>query len=115
MLLTGEKGGNVRMFDPYYREEAFTEKDLLLVKDHPFCYNRVVPERYFNKETFEIYALRILGGSIPLPPAGCTATAAIRKNDRKGCFFMIQTTVKVSGHIKLHKFRFLISHHLIIK
>lgn len=57
VLLTGEKDGNVRMFDPYYREEAFTEKDLLLVKDHPFCYNRVVPERYFNKETFEIYAL----------------------------------------------------------
>ena len=27
------------------------------MKDHPFCYNRVVPERYFNKETFEIYAL----------------------------------------------------------
>ena len=39
VLLTGEKGGNVRMFAPYYREEAFTEKALLLVKDHPFCYN----------------------------------------------------------------------------
>ena len=29
----------------------------------------------------------VLRGSIPLPPAGRTATAAIRKNDRKGCFY----------------------------
>lgn len=57
VLLTGEEEGKIRMFDPYYRDEPFLEKDILLEKDHPFAYNRVVPEYYFNRETEDIYAL----------------------------------------------------------
>ena len=57
VLLTGQREGLVEMFDPYYREEPFTQQDILLVKDQPTKYNRLVPESYFNQETEDIYAL----------------------------------------------------------
>lgn len=57
VLLTGEKDGMVYMFDPYYRDEPFVQKDIIVDQTHPFTYNRIVPEAYFNRESFEIYAL----------------------------------------------------------
>lgn len=62
VLLTGEEEGNIRMFDPYYRDEPFPQKDILIETDHPFAYNRVVPEYYFNRETEDIYALGPMEG-----------------------------------------------------
>ena len=47
----------VYMFDPYYRDEPFVQKDIIVDQTHPFTYNRIVPEAYFNRESFEIYAL----------------------------------------------------------
>ena len=57
VLLTGESNGSVMMFDPYYQEEAFPQTDIILTSEHPFNYNRIVPEAYFNRETHELYAL----------------------------------------------------------
>lgn len=57
VLLTGEKNGQVMMFDPYYRVEPYQEKDILLISEHPYTYNRIVPEIYFNQESFDLYAL----------------------------------------------------------
>ncbi len=57
VLLTGEKDGLVYMFDPYYRDHAFDQKDIQVILDQPEKYNRIVPERYFNREDQEIYAL----------------------------------------------------------
>lgn len=57
VLLTGEKEGRIFMFDPYYREGPFPQKDILVTEDEPLSYNRIVPEAYFNKETDAIYAL----------------------------------------------------------
>lgn len=57
VLLTGERDGLVYMFDPYFRDHAFEQKDIQLVLDEPTRYNRIVPEAYFNREEQEIYAL----------------------------------------------------------
>lgn len=57
VLLTGEKDGNILMFDPYYNEEPFPQNDIKIVEDEPFRYNRIVPEKYFNTESLELYAL----------------------------------------------------------
>ena len=57
VLLTGERDGNILMFDPYYWEEPYEQKDVLMVDDHPAAYNRVVPEYYFNRESKQLYAL----------------------------------------------------------
>lgn len=57
VLLTGEKDGNMLMFDPYYWETPFEEPDIYMVEDHPYTYNRIVPQRYFNRESKETYAL----------------------------------------------------------
>lgn len=57
VLLTGEKDGRVFMFDPYYREGPFAQKDILVTENKPFDYNRIVPEAYFNKEMDAIYSL----------------------------------------------------------
>lgn len=62
VLLTGEKDGQVMMFDPYYRLESYKEKDILLISEHPYSYNRIVPQNYFNKESFDIYALGPMEG-----------------------------------------------------
>lgn len=57
VLLTGEQDGNILMFDPYYWEEPYEQPDILMVTDHPYTYNRVVPQHYFNRESQEIYSL----------------------------------------------------------
>lgn len=57
VLLTGIRDGNVLMFDPYYWDEPYKEKDIIMVEDHPCEYNRIVPERYFNREINDTYAL----------------------------------------------------------
>lgn len=57
VLLTGEQDGKLLMFDPYYWEEPYDEPDIQMTEDHPFAYNRVVPEYYFNRESSKTYAL----------------------------------------------------------
>ena len=57
VLLTGEQGEDLLMFDPYYWEQPFEETGIRMVSDHPFAYNRIVPAWYFNRETRETYAL----------------------------------------------------------
>lgn len=56
VLLTGIQNKNVLMFDPYYREEEFEQRDIIVTNDQPFWYNRVVPKKYFNKESLDLYA-----------------------------------------------------------
>lgn len=57
VLLTGEKDGRVFLFDPYFWEQPFEAEDVRMDAEHPFAYNRVVSERYFNRESHELYAL----------------------------------------------------------
>ncbi|MCH4157962.1 MAG: hypothetical protein LKF34_05115 [Acidaminococcaceae bacterium] len=56
-LLTGVQDGRVRMFDPYYRRDKFTEPEITTVQDQPCAYNRIVPEKFFNREALATYAL----------------------------------------------------------
>lgn len=56
VLLTGERGGRVLMFDPYYATEVDTpEVEVTFAK--PFAYNRIVPATLFERESQETYAL----------------------------------------------------------
>ncbi|MCI9489802.1 MAG: peptidase C39 [Dorea sp.] len=57
VLLTGEKDGNILMFDPYYQTEDFEQTDIIVTSSHPFTYNRIVPLSCFNRESHELYAL----------------------------------------------------------
>lgn len=57
VLLTGVQEDKILMFDPYYVKEPFPEKDIIQVEDQPFCYNRIVDKKYFNRESTELYAL----------------------------------------------------------
>lgn len=57
VLLTGVKDGKILMFDPYYREEPFEESDIENVNNHETSYNRIVPEKYFNREELLLYSL----------------------------------------------------------
>jgi hypothetical protein len=57
VVLTGIRDGKILMFDPYYQAEPFEDEDVEVVLDEPMKYNRIVPERCFNRETFELYAL----------------------------------------------------------
>lgn len=61
-LLTGEEGGRVLMFDPWYlpksaEEPEFAGTGITIDCDHPFTFNRRVPEACFNKEELTPYAL----------------------------------------------------------
>ena len=56
VLFTGEKDGNIYLFDPYYRTTPFEEPDIQIALDHPFEYNRIVPEHYFNHEEEQLYS-----------------------------------------------------------
>lgn len=60
VLLTGIQDGKILMFDPYYVEETFEEQGIIQVNDQPFWYNRIVEEKYFNRESTELYALGIV-------------------------------------------------------
>lgn len=57
VLLTGERGDNILMFDPYYQTTSFPQTDIIVTLDHPFTYNRIVPMSYFNQENHDIYAM----------------------------------------------------------
>lgn len=57
VLLTGIQGDMVLLFDPYYMDAPFAEKDIRMVTDHPGAYNRAVPLRYFERESRGVYAL----------------------------------------------------------
>ena len=50
VLMTGVENGNILLFDPYYWDESYEQKDILIDKDHPRAYNRIVPFKYFNQE-----------------------------------------------------------------
>lgn len=57
VLLTGiEEDGRVRMFDPYFVAEPFSDQ-VEFVHDHPFTYNRIVPAELLNAEGEALYAL----------------------------------------------------------
>ncbi len=57
VLLTGERDGQVRVFDPYLSDRPFPEEEIRMVNDHPYEYNRLVPETLFNREVLGNYAL----------------------------------------------------------
>ena len=48
VLLTGERDGWVYLFDPYYLTEGFNDSSVVTDVDHPFAYNRVVPQSMLN-------------------------------------------------------------------
>lgn len=56
VLITGIKDDNLLLFDPYYRETAFDDKNIKIVLDKPFEYNRIVPISYFNNDKEELYS-----------------------------------------------------------
>ena len=57
VTLTGIQDDKIKMFDPYYWTEPYEEKDIEIHMDHPMEYNRVVPEKYFNRDEEKLYAL----------------------------------------------------------
>lgn len=57
VLITKIKDGKVYLFDPYYHDDEFDEKDIILTNEHPFEYNTIVPLKYFNREDESIYSL----------------------------------------------------------
>ena len=57
VLLTGIQGDRVFLFDPYYLDTPLEREGIQMVTDHPTAYNRIVPARYFERETLELYAL----------------------------------------------------------
>ena len=58
--MTGIQNENILLFDPYYWDKPFEQKDILMDDKHPKEYNRIVPFQYFNQENKEIiYALDV--------------------------------------------------------
>ena len=58
VLMTGIQNKNILLFDPYYWDKPYEQKDILMDDKHPKEYNRIVPFKYFNQENKEtIYAL----------------------------------------------------------
>lgn len=53
---TGERDGWVYLFDPYYLTERFNDSSVVTDVDHPFAYNRVVPQSMLNGEAQTLYA-----------------------------------------------------------
>lgn len=56
-LLTGTEDGLVRMFDFYYCEEKDLQDGIRIMRDQPYSCNRIVPDTFLNKNSFETYAL----------------------------------------------------------
>lgn len=56
VLLTHMQEEQVFLFDPYYRAEPFSDSSLRMVADHPDAYNRIVPIRYLERDTRDVYA-----------------------------------------------------------
>ena len=57
VLLTGEDGEHVYMFDPYYDQDGYGLDDIQIVENCPTRYNRIVPWKYFNKIALNVYSL----------------------------------------------------------
>lgn len=57
ILLTGIESDNIYAFDPYYREEPFDNKNIKIVLDKPFEYNRIIPASLFNSTEEKLYSL----------------------------------------------------------
>lgn len=57
VLLTGMQDDQVFLFDPYYLDKPFAGEEIQMVADHPTSYNRIVPTRYFERDTREHYAM----------------------------------------------------------
>ena len=57
VLLTGIQEDRVFLFDPYYLDTPFEDKEIQMVTDHPGAYNRIVPTWYFERETQTLYSL----------------------------------------------------------
>ena len=57
VLLTGEDGEHLYMFDPYYAQEGYGLDDIQIVENCPTRYNRIVPWKYFNKIALNVYSL----------------------------------------------------------
>lgn len=57
VLLTGWRDDQVFLFDPYYQDALSAQEEIQCVTDHPFSYNRIVPQSFFNRESLELYAL----------------------------------------------------------
>ena len=56
VTLTGlDVSGNLLIFDPYLDDEL-TTNEIIITRDHPCEYNRIVPADYFNLETETLYA-----------------------------------------------------------
>ena len=45
------------MFDLYYCDQEYEQKDIIRVLDQPTCCNRIVPWKYFNKTALNMYSL----------------------------------------------------------
>ena len=56
VLLTGERDGMVYLFDPYYVTEGFNDSSVVTDVDHPFAYNRILPQSMLNGEAQTLYA-----------------------------------------------------------
>ena len=56
VLLTGERDGRVYLFDPYYATEGFNDLSVVTDVDHPFAYNRILPQSMLNGEAQTLYA-----------------------------------------------------------
>lgn len=57
VLLTGIEGDRVYLFDPYYRKEAFPQKEILMVENQPEKYNRILPIHFLEEEEVKLYAM----------------------------------------------------------
>ena len=57
VLLTGSSEKGIHVFDPYFHTDTFPERDILLDQNHPFAYNTIVPQKYFNRTNKKIYSL----------------------------------------------------------
>lgn len=57
VLMTKAQGDKIYLFDPYYHSDEFDEKDIVLTNEHPFEYNTVVSQKYFNREDNALYSL----------------------------------------------------------
>ena len=62
VLLTGIRDDMVYLFDPYYRDQPFPGEEIQMITDHPAAYNRIVPTRYFERETREVYSMGPVDG-----------------------------------------------------
>ena len=62
VLMTGIQNENILLFDPYYWDKPYEQKDILMDDKHPKEYNRIVPFKYFNQENKEIIYVSRTGG-----------------------------------------------------